>query len=115
MDDRVYKREERQSAKDLDDAVTVRTATGVMQGLNEAAARRRRKASSEAPRDGDIGAIYGIGFPAFRGGPLRMIDDFGAARVIETLYELQDRYGERFGPAPALAEMARQGGRHYPA
>jgi hypothetical protein len=35
--------------------------------------------------------------------------------VIETLYELQDRYGERFRPAPALAEMARQGGRYYPA
>ena len=30
-----------------------------------------------SPRDADIGAIFGIGFPAFRGGPLRMIDDLG--------------------------------------
>ena len=82
--------------------------------LNEAAAACGEGVIRSA-RDGDIGAIYGIGFPAFRGGPLRMIDDFGAARVIETLYELQDRYGERFRPAPALAEMARQGGRYYPA
>jgi 3-hydroxyacyl-CoA dehydrogenase/enoyl-CoA hydratase/3-hydroxybutyryl-CoA epimerase len=81
--------------------------------LNEAAAACGEGVIRNA-RDGDIGAIYGIGFPAFRGGPLRMIDDLGAARVIETLYELQDRYGERFRPAPALAEMARQGGRYYP-
>jgi 3-hydroxyacyl-CoA dehydrogenase/enoyl-CoA hydratase/3-hydroxybutyryl-CoA epimerase len=82
--------------------------------LNEAAAACGEGVIRSA-RDGDIGAIYGIGFPAFRGGPLRMIDDLGAARVIETLYELQDRYGERFRPAPALAEMARQGARYYPA
>ncbi len=65
-------------------------------------------------RDGDIGAVYGIGFPAFRGGPLRMIDDIGAAKVVETLHELQDGFGQRFRPAPALAEMARQGSRYYP-
>jgi pimeloyl-ACP methyl ester carboxylesterase len=64
-------------------------------------------------RDGDVGAIYGIGFPAFRGGPLRVIDDLGASRVASILHELEDQYGERFRPAPALAEMAWQGGRYY--
>jgi len=68
-----------------------------------------------SPRDADIGAIFGIGFPAFRGGPLRMIDDVGPARVVETLYQLQEQFGERFRPAPALLEMARSGGRYYPA
>jgi 3-hydroxyacyl-CoA dehydrogenase/enoyl-CoA hydratase/3-hydroxybutyryl-CoA epimerase len=82
--------------------------------LNEAAAACGEGVIRSA-RDGDIGAIYGIGFPAFRGGPLRMIDDLGAARVLETLYDLQDRYGDRFRPAPPLAEMARSGGRYYPA
>ncbi|MBW8839833.1 MAG: fatty acid oxidation complex subunit alpha FadJ, partial [Gemmatimonadetes bacterium] len=48
--------------------------------LNEAAAACGEGVIRSA-RDGDIGAIYGIGFPAFRGGPLRMIDDLGAARV----------------------------------
>jgi 3-hydroxyacyl-CoA dehydrogenase/enoyl-CoA hydratase/3-hydroxybutyryl-CoA epimerase len=67
------------------------------------------------PRDGDIGAIYGIGFPPFRGGPLRLIDDLGASKVVSTLHELEDQYGERFRPAPALVEMAREGGRYYPA
>ncbi|HEY0350508.1 MAG TPA: 3-hydroxyacyl-CoA dehydrogenase NAD-binding domain-containing protein, partial [Gemmatimonadales bacterium] len=49
--------------------------------LNEAA-----MACSEgvvrSPRDADIGAIFGIGFPAFRGGPLRMIDEVGPGRVV---------------------------------
>jgi 3-hydroxyacyl-CoA dehydrogenase/enoyl-CoA hydratase/3-hydroxybutyryl-CoA epimerase len=68
-----------------------------------------------SPRDADIGAIFGIGFPAFRGGPLRMIDDAGASRVVEVLYQLQEQFGERFRPAPSLLEMARSGGRYYPA
>jgi 3-hydroxyacyl-CoA dehydrogenase / enoyl-CoA hydratase / 3-hydroxybutyryl-CoA epimerase len=68
-----------------------------------------------SPRDGDIGAIFGIGFPAFRGGPLRMIDDLGPGRVVETLYQLQEQFGERFRPAPSLLEMARGARRYYPA
>ena len=68
-----------------------------------------------SPRDADIGAIFGIGFPAFRGGPLRMIDDLGAGRVVETLYQLQEQFGERFRPAASLLEMSRRSGRYYPA
>jgi 3-hydroxyacyl-CoA dehydrogenase / enoyl-CoA hydratase / 3-hydroxybutyryl-CoA epimerase len=82
--------------------------------LNEAALACAEQVV-RTPRDGDIGAVFGIGFPAFRGGPLRMIDDLGAARVVETLHELQDQFGERFRPAPPLAELARQGSRYYPA
>src|SRR3954469_6291193 len=82
--------------------------------LNEAA-----MACSEgvvrSPRDADIGAIFGIGFPAFRGGPLRMIDDLGPGRVVETLYQLQEQFGERFRPAASLLEMSRKSGRYYPA
>ncbi len=68
-----------------------------------------------SPRDADIGAIFGIGFPAFRGGPLRMIDDLTVGRVVETLYQLQEQFGERFRPAAPLLEMARRSGRYYPA
>jgi len=66
-----------------------------------------------SPRDGDIGAIFGIGFPPFRGGPLRMIDSVGAAQVVRTLRELGDAHGARFDPAPSLIEMAGRGGRYY--
>jgi 3-hydroxyacyl-CoA dehydrogenase/enoyl-CoA hydratase/3-hydroxybutyryl-CoA epimerase len=81
--------------------------------LNEAA-MAWAEAVVRSPRDGDIGALFGIGFPAFRGGPLRMIDDLGAARVVDVLGELRDRYGERFEPAPSLLDMAARDGRYYP-
>jgi 3-hydroxyacyl-CoA dehydrogenase/enoyl-CoA hydratase/3-hydroxybutyryl-CoA epimerase len=81
--------------------------------LNEAAL-----AASEdvvrSPRDGDIGAIFGIGFPAFRGGPLRMIDDLGAAQVAAKLDRLALEHGTRFMAAPILREMAEDGARFYP-
>jgi 3-hydroxyacyl-CoA dehydrogenase/enoyl-CoA hydratase/3-hydroxybutyryl-CoA epimerase len=82
--------------------------------LNEAALACAERVV-RSPRDGDIGAIFGIGFPAFRGGPLRMIDDLGPGRVVETLYQLQEQFGERFRPAPSLLDLAKAGGRYYPA
>jgi 3-hydroxyacyl-CoA dehydrogenase / enoyl-CoA hydratase / 3-hydroxybutyryl-CoA epimerase len=81
--------------------------------LNEAAMAEREDVVRSA-RDGDIGAIFGIGFPAFRGGPLRMIDDLGARRVVEVLNELAAAHGERFTPAPALVELAAADGKFYP-
>jgi 3-hydroxyacyl-CoA dehydrogenase/enoyl-CoA hydratase/3-hydroxybutyryl-CoA epimerase len=67
-----------------------------------------------SPRDGDIGAIFGIGFPAFLGGPLRLLDTLGHPEVVGTLEALAARHGPRFAPAPALVEMARAGGRFRP-
>lgn len=57
-----------------------------------------------SPRDGDIGAVFGLGFPPFRGGPFRYIDSVGAAGIVERLNGLADRLGERFKPAPLLLE-----------
>ncbi|MEP6745957.1 MAG: fatty acid oxidation complex subunit alpha FadJ [Gemmatimonadota bacterium] len=68
-----------------------------------------------SPRDGDMASIFGIGFPPFRGGPLRMIDDVGAANVVKTLEELTAKFGPRFTPAPSLVQMAKDGSRYYPA
>lgn len=81
--------------------------------LNEAAMAAGEGVIRSA-RDGDIGAVFGIGFPAFRGGPLRMIDDLGAARVVEVLRELAGIYGDRFAPAPSLVAMAERGERFHP-
>jgi 3-hydroxyacyl-CoA dehydrogenase / enoyl-CoA hydratase / 3-hydroxybutyryl-CoA epimerase len=82
--------------------------------LNEAAMACAEGVVRSA-RDGDIGAIFGIGFPAFRGGPLRMIDDVSPRKTVETLYQLQEQFGERFRPAASLLDMARGGARYYPA
>ena len=65
-------------------------------------------------RDGDIGAIYGFGFPPFRGGPLRYLDDVGADRLYAELQRLGERLGPRFAPSEAVIEHARSRARFYP-
>jgi 3-hydroxyacyl-CoA dehydrogenase/enoyl-CoA hydratase/3-hydroxybutyryl-CoA epimerase len=82
--------------------------------LNEAA-RAMSEGVVRTPRDGDVGALFGIGFPAFRGGPLRELDTIGAVEVVARLDKLVAVHGPRFEPAPVLEEMARTGQRWYPA
>jgi 3-hydroxyacyl-CoA dehydrogenase/enoyl-CoA hydratase/3-hydroxybutyryl-CoA epimerase len=66
-------------------------------------------------RDGDIGAVFGIGYPPFRGGPFRWLDVQGIASVVEQLRVLDARFPGRFTPAPLLVSMAAEGRRFYPA
>ncbi len=65
-------------------------------------------------RDGDVGAVLGIGFPPFRGGPFWYVDQVGAAVVLERLRRLEAKYGKRFAPAAMLEERARTGERFFP-
>jgi 3-hydroxyacyl-CoA dehydrogenase/enoyl-CoA hydratase/3-hydroxybutyryl-CoA epimerase len=65
-------------------------------------------------RDGDVGAVFGIGFPPFRGGPFRYVDTVGAAEVVSQLSALNAIYPGRFTPAELLIQHARQGTRMYP-
>lgn len=60
-------------------------------------------------RDGDIGAIFGLGFPPFRGGPFRYVDAAGALDVVRRLERYEKQHGKRFTPAPVLVEMAQSG------
>jgi 3-hydroxyacyl-CoA dehydrogenase/enoyl-CoA hydratase/3-hydroxybutyryl-CoA epimerase len=60
-------------------------------------------------RDGDIGAIFGLGFPPFRGGPFRYVDAVGAKEIVRRMQRFRDRLGNRFAPAPVLVEMAETG------
>ncbi|WP_437734323.1 fatty acid oxidation complex subunit alpha FadJ [Sorangium sp. So ce1335] len=66
-----------------------------------------------SPRDGDIGAIFGLGFPPFRGGPFRYVDGLGAAEVLRRIEVYERRFGKRWTPAPALVEAARTGKHFY--
>jgi len=66
------------------------------------------------PRDGDIGAVFGLGFPPFRGGPFRAIDAMGAAEMVQRLESWKERKGIRFEPAPLLRRMAERGERFHP-
>jgi 3-hydroxyacyl-CoA dehydrogenase/enoyl-CoA hydratase/3-hydroxybutyryl-CoA epimerase len=62
-----------------------------------------------------VGAVFGIGFPPFRGGPFRYVDSMGAGRIVEELEALNDRFPGRFEPAGLLVEHARAHKRFYPA
>lgn len=64
-------------------------------------------------RDADVGAIFGLGFPPFTGGPLRWVDATGASEVLRRMRGLEDRFGVRFSPPPRLEQMAREGGRFH--
>jgi 3-hydroxyacyl-CoA dehydrogenase/enoyl-CoA hydratase/3-hydroxybutyryl-CoA epimerase len=81
--------------------------------LNEAA-RALDEGVVRSARDGDVGAIFGIGYPPFQGGPLRQLDDIGAARAVDILERLSQAYGDRFVPAPVLQQMAASNLRFYP-
>ncbi len=59
-------------------------------------------------RDGDIGAIFGLGFPPFRGGPFSYVDSLGATEVLGRLERLHRQHGKRFEPAGILRTMAKK-------
>jgi 3-hydroxyacyl-CoA dehydrogenase/enoyl-CoA hydratase/3-hydroxybutyryl-CoA epimerase len=61
-----------------------------------------------SPRDGDVGAIFGLGFPPFLGGPFHHLDRIGAGGAIRALERLRESHGTRFEPAAMLVDMARQ-------
>ncbi|MDX7990133.1 fatty acid oxidation complex subunit alpha FadJ [Xenorhabdus littoralis] len=84
----------------------------VMLMLNEAV-RCLDEGIIRSPRDGDIGAVFGIGFPPFLGGPFRYIDKLGSDKVVEILRRLESQYGERFSPCDQLVQMAEQKKKFY--
>ena len=80
--------------------------------LNEAACAVGEGIVS-SPRDGDFAAVFGFGFPPFRGGPLRHADDLGASRLVGELQRLAERLGPRFAPCDVLQEQARRNAKFY--
>ena len=65
------------------------------------------------PRDGDIGAVFGLGFPPIFGGPFRYIDTYGAHKFLDELKKFRDDYGLRFEPAQLIIDMAQSNKKFY--
>ncbi len=63
-------------------------------------------------RDVDLGLIFGLGFPPFKGGLLFWADTLGAAKILEMLKPLEGQ-GDRWKPTPMLLEMAKTGKKFY--
>ncbi len=79
-----------------------------LQMVNEAALCLEQGILRSA-RDGDIGAIFGLGFPPFAGGPFSYVDRVGAATVVAKLQEMAASHGDRYTPAAILVEHAKSG------
>lgn len=80
--------------------------------LNEAV-RCLEEGVIRSARDGDVGAVFGFGFPPFRGGPFRYMDSIGSETLVQQMEDLNGRFPGRYSPADSLLEMARRGGRFY--
>jgi 3-hydroxyacyl-CoA dehydrogenase/enoyl-CoA hydratase/3-hydroxybutyryl-CoA epimerase len=55
-----------------------------------------------SPTDGDLGAVLGLGFPPFHGGPFHYADSLGLTHLEQTLRRLAERHGPRYAPANLL-------------
>ncbi|XP_075000865.1 trifunctional enzyme subunit alpha, mitochondrial isoform X2 [Calonectris borealis] len=58
------------------------------------------------PVEGDIGAVFGLGFPPCLGGPFRYADSYGAKQLVDKLRKYEAVYGSQFTPCQLLLDYA---------
>ena len=66
----------------------------------------------ERASDIDLCYVYGMGFPAARGGPMAWADSVGLKRVYDAVVTLHAAHDDNWAPAPLLAKLA-QSGRNF--
>uniref|UniRef100_A0A663MCU3 enoyl-CoA hydratase n=1 Tax=Athene cunicularia TaxID=194338 RepID=A0A663MCU3_ATHCN len=59
-----------------------------------------------SPVEGDIGAVFGLGFPPCLGGPFRYVDSYGAKQLVDKLRKYEAVYGSQFTPCQLLLDYA---------
>jgi len=57
--------------------------------------------------DANLGCIFGLGYPPFKGGALQYINDYGVEAFSQRSQQLADIYGDRFTPPKLLLEKAK--------
>ena len=67
----------------------------------------------ETPMDGDLGAVFGVGFPPFTGGPFKYMDTIGADKILNNLNKYNNLYGDSFKPCELLKEHVKDNRTFY--
>ncbi|OXB53885.1 hypothetical protein ASZ78_008490, partial [Callipepla squamata] len=65
------------------------------------------------PVEGDIGAVFGLGFPPCLGGPFRYADSYGAKQLVDKLRKYEAVYGSQFTPCQLLLDHANSPGKKF--
>jgi 3-hydroxyacyl-CoA dehydrogenase / enoyl-CoA hydratase / 3-hydroxybutyryl-CoA epimerase len=76
-------------------------------------ARCREENVIETSEDGDLGSVYGWGFPSWTGGTLSYIDTIGVAQFVTECDRLAQKFGPRFAPSAWLRDRAAAGTNFY--
>jgi 3-hydroxyacyl-CoA dehydrogenase/enoyl-CoA hydratase/3-hydroxybutyryl-CoA epimerase len=63
----------------------------------------------EHVHDGNIGSVFGIGFPAWAGGALQYVNHVGTKKFVQRADQLAKRFGPRFAPPKLLRALAAKG------
>lgn len=65
------------------------------------------------PADGDVGSVFGWGFPPYTGGTLSFIETVGLTEFVAEADRLAKKHGARFEVPKSLREMAESGETYY--
>jgi 3-hydroxyacyl-CoA dehydrogenase/enoyl-CoA hydratase/3-hydroxybutyryl-CoA epimerase/enoyl-CoA isomerase len=66
----------------------------------------------ESPVEADMGLLYGVGFPPFRGGALKYADTIGMKTILEKC-EKYAHLGKLYAPTDSMKKMAAEGKTFY--